>query len=234
MVGPFMIEYLLEFGLTETQAKVYVLLLRYGKTSAPNITKRMKVHRREGYRVLRELVEKRIVTESKNSRPVMFSALAPKDALNSLLERQANRLEHLKKNMPRLVEWLNPQVRRDMVGPSILLIDDDEMVRKVLKGALVKEGFKVDTVPDGKTARKRSKRFHYDAALLDVRLPDVDGINLIKSLREGNPDLKEIIITGYPSFENATRALDEGANAFVTKPIKPIELIAKIKEKLDT
>ena len=229
-----MIEQLLEFGLTETQSKIYVLLLRFGKASAPNVTKRLKVHRREGYRVLRELVEKGIVIESKNVRPVMFSALAPEKAFAILLERQKRRVEHLEENMPKLVTWLKPQVRSDAAGPFILIVDDDEIIRRVLKGALLKEGFKVDTAPDGRTAQKKSKRFHYDAALLDLRLPDVDGISLIKSLREGNPDLKEIIITGYPSFEGATKAMDEGANAFMTKPVKPMELVKKIREKLIT
>ena len=198
------------------------------------ITKKVGVHRREVYRVLRELEKKGIVNETENKRPVMFTATSAEEAVNILLRQQAKKLEFLKEKAPSLIDWLGSQTSDAQSEAAILLIDDNDIIRRTLKRALVKEGFRVDTASDGKTGHEKSRRNHYDLALLDLRLPDVDGMTLIKSLREGNPDLKEIIISGYASFENATKAMDEGANAFMTKPVKSIELIKKIREKLNT
>ena len=230
-----MIDQLSMFGLTETQAKVYIVLLQLGESSSvAKITRKVSVHRREVYRVLRELEKKGIVTESENKRPVTFTATSAEEAVNVLLRQQANRIEYLKQKAPILIDWLGSQTSEAQSEAAILLIDDDEIIRRTLKRALGKEGFRVDTASNGKTGLEKSRRNHYDLALLDLRLPDMDGMTLIKSLREGNPDLKEIIISGYASFENATKAMDEGANAFMTKPVKPIELIKKIREKLST
>jgi len=229
-----MIDQLSMFGLTDTQAKVYVILLRLGKVSVATVTKRVGVHRAEVYRILRGLEEKGLVTENKNVRPVTFTAVNPRDAVNILLEQQAMKLDHLRGRAPELIAWLKSEASSEESGASILLIDDDEIIRRTLKSALAKEGFRVDTAPNGRTGQEKSMHTHYDVALLDLRLPDLDGMTLIKTLRERNPDLKEIIITGYPSLQNATRAVDEGANAFLIKPIKPTVLIKKIREKLST
>jgi CheY-like chemotaxis protein/predicted transcriptional regulator len=227
-----MIDQLGTFGLTETQVKVYVLLLQFGRTSVAKVARKVGVHRAEVYRILRQLVEKEVVTESKKIRPVMFTAVAPEKAVNILLQQQTKRLEQLKEKAPALVAWLDSQAGGEWLKASVLLVDDDEFVRRTLTRALVKAGFKVDTAPDGKTGQEKSRLSHYDVALLDLRLPDMDGITLIESLRERNPDLKEIIITGYPSLQNAAAAVDKGANAFIVKPVKPADLIVKIREKL--
>jgi ActR/RegA family two-component response regulator len=58
----------------------------------------------------------------------------------------------------------------------------------------------------------------------------MDGIKLLRMLREGNPEIKEIVITGYPSLENAVQAINEGADAYLMKPLNPSDLLAKIRE----
>jgi ActR/RegA family two-component response regulator len=62
----------------------------------------------------------------------------------------------------------------------------------------------------------------------------MEGTKLLKMLREKTPEIKEIIITGYPSIENAVQAVNDGADAYLIKPIKPADLLAKIREKLKT
>jgi ActR/RegA family two-component response regulator len=62
----------------------------------------------------------------------------------------------------------------------------------------------------------------------------MEGTNLLKKLREKTPEIKEIIITGYPSIENAIRAIDDGANGYLVKPLNPSAVLAKIREKLKT
>jgi len=225
-----MLEGLPEYGLTEIQAKVYYHLLRLGKTSSTEISKKVGVHRSEVYRVLRELVEKGIVTEHKNIRPILFTPTRPQVALDILLQEQEKKLKNRRDNLPRLVSWLNSQTNVRKMRPSILLVDDDEIIRKALFNALQEEGFSVDTAQDGAQALERSLLRFYNLALVDIRLSDMDGIKLLRMLREGNPEIKEIVITGYPSLENAVQAMNEGADAYLIKPFNPSDLLAKIRE----
>ena len=218
--------------MTEVQAKVYYHLLRLGRTSSTKVAKELGVHRSEVYRVLRELAEKGIVTEHKGKRPTIFTPAPPEEALNILLQERAKTLERLREGMPKLVAWLNSHAKGKKIRPSVLLIDDDETIRKTLSRTLTREGFSVDTAPDGKQALEKSQLRHYDLALVDIRLPDMDGTRLLRMLREKSPEIKEIIITGYPSIENAVKAIDEGADAYIIKPLKPPDLLAKIREKL--
>ena len=129
---------------------------------------------------------------------------------------------------------MNSQAKVEKVKTSVLIVDDDESIRRTLTRILAKEGFKVDTAPDSKQALQKSRLVHYDVALLDIRLPDTDGTTLLRMLRQENPEIKEIIITGYPSIENAIKAIDEGVDAYIIKPFKPADLLAKIREKLKT
>jgi CheY-like chemotaxis protein/predicted transcriptional regulator len=225
-----MLEELPEYGLTEIQAKVYYHLLRLGKTSSTEISKKLGVHRSEVYRVLRELAEKGIVTEHKNTRPILFTPTRPQVALDILVQEQEKKLKKRRDNLPRLVSWLNSQTNARKMRSSILLVDDDETIRKALSNALQEEGFSVNTAQDGTQALERSRLRFYDLALIDIRLSDMDGIKLLRMLREGNPEIKEIVITGYPSLENAVQAINEGADAYLMKPLNPSDLLAKIRE----
>jgi CheY-like chemotaxis protein/predicted transcriptional regulator len=229
-----MLDQLSEYGLTEVQARVFYHLLRLGRTSAVNVTREVGVHRAEVYRVLRELAEKGIVTEHKGKRPILFTPAPPEEALNMLLQQQAKTLQRLRDRTPKLIAWLNSHAKLEKARPSVLLVDDDETIRKALTRTLAREGFKVDAAPGGKQALENSRLVHYDVALVDIRLPDMDGITLLRMLREENPEIKEIIITGYPSLENAIKAVDEGADAYIIKPFKPTDLLGKIREKLRT
>jgi CheY-like chemotaxis protein len=229
-----MLDELPKYGLTEVQARVYYQLLRLGATSAIKVSKEVGVHRAEVYRVLRELGKKGIVTEHKGKRPTLFTPIPPKDALNILLQQQTKTLQRLRERTPKLIAWLNSKANADKIKPSVLLIDDDETIRKSLSRTLTKEGFSVDTAPDGKQALEKSQLRHYDLALVDIRLPDMEGTKLLKMLREKTPEIKEIIITGYPSIENAVQAVNDGADAYLIKPINPPDLLAKIREKLKT
>jgi len=225
-----MLEELPDYGLTQIQAKVYYHLLRLGKASSTEISEKVGVHRSEVHRVLRELAEKGIVTERKDARPMLFTAVRPQVALDLLLQEQEKKLKNRRENLPRLVSWLNSQANVSKMRPVILLVDDDETIRKALSNALQEEGFSVDTTQDGADAVERSLLRFYDLALVDVRLSDMDGIKLLRTLRERNPEIKQIVITGYPSLENAVQAINEGADAYLIKPFNPSDLVAKIRE----
>jgi CheY-like chemotaxis protein/predicted transcriptional regulator len=234
VVVDVLLDQLPEYGLTEVQAKVYYHLVSLGETSSTKVAKKLNVHRSEVYRVLRELAEKGLVTEKKGKRPILYTPTPPEEALNILLQRQAKTSQRLREGKSRLVAWLNSHAYKERINPHIIIIDDDETIRKTLSRTLREEGFNVDTAPDGKKALEKSQLKHYDLALVDIRLPDMDGTHILKMLREQNPEIKEIIVTGYPSIENAVKAIDDGANAYLIKPLNPPALITKIREKLKT
>jgi CheY-like chemotaxis protein/predicted transcriptional regulator len=228
-----MLDQLPKYGLTDVQAKVYYHLLTLGRTSSTKVAKQLNVHRSEVYRVLRELVEKGLVTEKKGKRPILYTPTPPEEALNILLQQQAKTLQRLREGKPRLAAWLNSHVNVKKTSPSVLLIDDDETVRRTLTRTLTGEDFSVDTAPNGEQALKKAQIKHYNLALVDIRLPDMEGTKLLKMLREKNPKIKEIIITGYPSTENAIQAVNDGADAYLTKPLHPPDLLAKIRQKME-
>jgi len=219
------------YGLTEAQAKTYYSLLTLGRTSATEVAKELGVHRAEVYRVLRELKDKRLVTELKG-RPSLYSPAPPEEALNILLIEQEKKIERLRENQQKLVEWLNSQIEAKKAKPSVLVIDDDKTIRRTITEILQAEGFNIQVAKDGGEALEKSQREHYDIALVDIRLPDIDGIKLLKMLKRDNPEIKEIVVTGYPSLQNAVEAVNEGADGYIIKPFKPSALLAIIREKL--
>lgn len=219
------------YGLTEAQAKTYYSLLTLGRTSATEVAKELGVHRAEVYRVLRELKDKRLVTELKG-RPSLYSPAPPEEALNILLIEQEKKIERLRENQQKLVEWLNSQIEAKKAKPSVLVIDDDKTIRRTITEILQAEGFNIQVAKDGGEALEKSQREHYDVALVDIRLPDIDGIKLLKMLKRDNPEIKEIVVTGYPSLQNAVEAVNEGADGYIIKPFKPSALLAIIREKL--
>jgi DNA-binding NtrC family response regulator len=82
----------------------------------------------------------------------------------------------------------------------ILVIDDDEVVRKNLKAILELEGYHVDTAVTGKEAVDKSNATFYNLALIDIRLPDMKGTQLLTTMRDTVPKMVKIIVTGYPSL----------------------------------
>jgi DNA-binding NtrC family response regulator len=114
----------------------------------------------------------------------------------------------------------------------ILIIDDDENIRKVLQTILEDEGYFVETADTAKKGIERSENAFYNLALIDVRLPDMEGIELLTKLRETKPKMRKIIVTGYPTMQNAMAAVNKGADAYVMKPFDVEKILLTIKEQL--
>jgi DNA-binding response OmpR family regulator len=121
-----------------------------------------------------------------------------------------------------------------MVRPnkSILVIDDDKSILRTFARILQKAGYYVDAAETGKEAIAKAEKCHYDLALVDIRLPDMDGTDLLANLPDTMHKTVKIMITGFPSVETGVKALDEGADAYLVKPVKPDELLMLIEEKL--
>ena len=115
---------------------------------------------------------------------------------------------------------------------SILIVEDDKAIIKSFKVILQSEGYSVDSAETGREAIQKSKAQFYNLVLLDIKLPDMEGTKLLTTMHETSPKMVKIMITGYPSLENAVEALNMGADAYIIKPVKPEKLLALIEEKL--
>jgi DNA-binding NtrC family response regulator len=116
--------------------------------------------------------------------------------------------------------------------PRILVIDDDESIRKTLATILKEKGYLVDTAENGEEAIKKSEARFYNLALIDIRLPDMEGTKLLTAMRDSAPKMVKIIVTGYPSLQNAIEAVNKGADAYVLKPFNVDGVLGTIKEHL--
>jgi len=114
----------------------------------------------------------------------------------------------------------------------ILVIDDDESIRKVLATILEEEDYIVETAETAKEGIEKSEKAFYNLALIDIRLPDMEGIELLSKLRNTRPKMRKIIVTGYPTLQNAVAAVNKGADAYVMKPFEVEKILQTIREHL--
>jgi DNA-binding NtrC family response regulator len=119
-----------------------------------------------------------------------------------------------------------------MSEARILIVDDDENIRKILQAILEDEGYKVETAETAKKGIERSEKAFYNLALIDVRLPDMEDIELLSKLRGTKPKMRKIIVTGHPTLQNAVSAVNKGADAYVVKPFDVEKILQTIREQL--
>ena len=115
----------------------------------------------------------------------------------------------------------------------ILVVDDDPTILQTLKAILQSEGYSVDTAETGEEAIEKSRAYQYNLALLDIRLPDMEGTRLLTKMCFRSPRMRTIMITGYPSLESAIESLNSGADGYMVKPLDPENLLKIIEDKLN-
>jgi len=115
---------------------------------------------------------------------------------------------------------------------KILVIDDDESIRRTVSLTLEHAGYSVDSAGNGEEAIEKVKVNFYNLALIDVRLPDMEGTELLTALEDTTPRMVKIILTGYPGLQNAVTAINKGVDGYLIKPVNPKELVALINEHL--
>ena len=115
----------------------------------------------------------------------------------------------------------------------ILIVEDDANIRETLSTILQQNGYNTDTAENGREAVQKAKTKFFNLVLLDIKLPDMEGTKLLTTMHENLPKMMKIMVTGYPSLENAIEALNLGADAYLIKPVKPEKLLALVEEKLE-
>ena len=117
---------------------------------------------------------------------------------------------------------------------NLLVVDDDERIRTLLKEYLVNEGFIISTADSAITAHKKMKILDFDLIILDVMMPDLDGLKLLRMIRADNLLQKTpvIMLTAKSGVEDRIKGLEQGADDYVSKPFDAMELILRIQSIL--
>ncbi|MEE8168619.1 MAG: response regulator, partial [Candidatus Hydrothermarchaeales archaeon] len=120
-----------------------------------------------------------------------------------------------------------------MAETKLLIIDDDQGTRETLLDILSEKGYNVATASTGREAIDKAKKTTFNAALIDIKLLDMDGAELLRKFKKGYPEMVCIIITGHATIKNAIDALKDGANGYFIKPLVIEEVIHRLEEALD-
>jgi EAL domain-containing protein (putative c-di-GMP-specific phosphodiesterase class I)/CheY-like chemotaxis protein len=111
----------------------------------------------------------------------------------------------------------------------VLAVDDEPSVRRVIRRVLEVAGFTVESVANGKHAIEQLSRRRFDAIISDVAMPELDGIGVLRAVRDRDLDLPVLLLSGSPTLDSALAAIEHGAMHFLRKPIVPAELIAVVE-----
>jgi len=115
---------------------------------------------------------------------------------------------------------------------KVLIVDDDEVVRLAYQRSLQTAHCDVQAVANGEDAVRAVERQAFDVLLLDLRMPGMDGLAVLKAVKETSPKSEVIVITGYPSVESAKQAVQLGAYDYLAKPVGPAEVINATTEAI--
>jgi DNA-binding NtrC family response regulator len=116
---------------------------------------------------------------------------------------------------------------------SVLVIDDEEIMREILEALLEREGYRVHLAADGEEGIEMAKTGAYDAAIVDVMMPGLDGIGVLEELKKLDEDLPVVMITAFASVETAISAMKRGAFDYITKPFKNDEVLVVVRNAVE-
>jgi two-component system, NtrC family, response regulator AtoC len=121
-----------------------------------------------------------------------------------------------------------------MVKPRILIIEDEKLIRWSLRQRFAEEGYLVDDAENATEGLDKLSRATYDLVMLDYKLPDMSGLDVLRRIREDDQDIVVLIMTAYSSVENAVEAMRLGAYDYVSKPFKMDALMLTVNKALET
>src|SRR3989442_11556275 len=116
---------------------------------------------------------------------------------------------------------------------TILVVDDEEIMREILETLLTREGYDVRVASSGAEGLELARSLPFDAAIVDIMMPGLDGIATLDELKRIDEDLAVIIITAYASVESAISAMKAGAFDYITKPFKNDEVLVVVRNAME-
>ena len=120
-----------------------------------------------------------------------------------------------------------------MNQPRILVIDDETFVRESCKRIFSERGYDVETAISGEEGLEMARRGHFDCALVDLKMPGIDGMEVVRNVRENRPGSAVLIITGYSDVETASEATRLGVSDYILKPFTPDQIADAVEKALD-
>lgn len=116
--------------------------------------------------------------------------------------------------------------------PQILIVDDDPKLLKMVRRTLIYEGYQVETAGDGRDALAKIEAQQPDLLILDWMMPEVDGLEVLQRLRNGQADIPVLMLTARDAVSDRVTGLDSGADDYLIKPFAPSELLARVRALL--
>lgn len=116
--------------------------------------------------------------------------------------------------------------------PKLLVVDDEAVICKACQRVFSRQGFDVEENTDAREGLSRAVENDYAGVLLDIKMPELDGIQFLEELRKSKPDMPVLIMTGYPSVPNASAAVRLGASDYITKPFTPEDITQSVQRML--
>jgi len=131
--------------------------------------------------------------------------------------------------------WKCPNGCNELVGDrgdekrlKVLIVDDDKGLCRSLAVIMRKAGYVVTDVYDGTSTLKAIEERRFDATVMDIQLPDINGVELLKQVRKRDPVIGALMMSGVATLEDAVESLNQGADAFILKPVDPGELLNRL------
>lgn len=115
----------------------------------------------------------------------------------------------------------------------ILVVDDSQESREICQRVLRKEGYGVQSVDDAKKALDELKGTRFNLVITDLKMPEMDGMSLLKNIKGIDPEICVIVMTGYPDEESKAKAIELGTSGYLTKPLDVSELVTAVKSCLE-
>ena len=152
---------------------------------------------------------------------IMMTAYSVEDLVKEALEEGAYTIIYKPFDIDKIIAIIEELLHEKVL---ILVVDDQFGDRETLKGILEDKGYRVAAAKDGTETIEMIKSRHYDIFFLDVRLPDMNGVQVFEQVKEIDPRATVIVMTGYASMETAMDAVNQGAYAYFVKPVNPDEI----------
>ena len=115
---------------------------------------------------------------------------------------------------------------------SILIVDDDPDILVTFTEILKNRNYSVESASSGKDFLEMARKTIYDVAIVDLKLPDIEGLELLREMKKISPRTKKIVITGYPTLESAIDAMGSGTDAYLLKPVEPEDFLKIVEQKI--